>query len=111
MNEIDNVFLYRRFDDLQLVVRSNLQERQQEALKAETIILEEVEGVLRWFKSLDAVPTIVALKNKVEEIRKAELEKALNRMGELTDKQRDAMEGLSTSIVNKLLLACHPWWS
>ncbi len=104
VNEIDNVFLYD-IDDLQLVVRSNLQERQQEALKAETIILEEVEGVLRWFKSLDAVPTIVALKNKAEEIRKEELDKALSRMGELSDKQRETVEGLTASIVNKLLHA------
>lgn len=104
VNEIDNVFLYD-IDDLQLVVRSNLQERQQEAVKAETIILEEVEGVLRWFKSLHAVPTIVALKNKAEEIRKAELDKALSRMGELSDKQRETLEGLTASIVNKLLHA------
>jgi glutamyl-tRNA reductase len=104
VNQIDNVFLYD-IDDLQLVIRSNLQGRQQEALKAETIVLEEVEGVLRWFRSLDAIPTIVALKNKAEEIRKAEMEKALSRMGELSDKQRETIEGLSNAIVNKLLHA------
>ena len=104
VNEIDNVFLYD-IDDLQLVVKSNLQERQQEAFKAETIISDEIGGVLRWFKSLDAVPTIVALKNKAEDVRKAELERALSRMGELSDKQRETMEGLTVSIVNKLLHA------
>ena len=104
VNQIDNVFLYD-IDDLQLVVRSNLQVRQQEAVKAETIILGEVEGVLRWFRSLDAIPTIVALKNKAEEIRKAEIEKALSRMGGLSEKQREAIEGLSNAIVNKLLHA------
>jgi len=104
VNEIDNVFLYD-IDDLQLVVKSNLQERQQEAFLAETIISDEIGGMLRWFKSLDAVPTIVALKSKAEEIRKGELDKALSRMGELSEKQREMVEGLTASIVNKLLHA------
>jgi glutamyl-tRNA reductase len=104
VNEIDNVFLYD-IDDLELVVKSNLQERQQEAFKAETIISDEIGGVLRWFKSLDAVPTIVALKDKAEEIRRAEFDKAMTRMGELSDKQKETVEGLTVSIVNKLLHA------
>ncbi|HEX9756796.1 MAG TPA: glutamyl-tRNA reductase [Nitrospiria bacterium] len=102
VNEIDNVFLYD-IDDLQMVVEANIQEREKEAVKAEEIILEEVEVLARWLKSLDVVPTIVAIREKAEEIRKGELDRVLNRCEDLSSPQRSAIEALSNAIVNKLL--------
>ncbi|MBI3802541.1 MAG: glutamyl-tRNA reductase [Nitrospirae bacterium] len=102
INNLDNVFLYD-IDDLQLAVETNLRAREREALKAEEIITEEIERFSRWFKSLDAVPMIVALKDRAEEIRHAEVEKILGKLGPITPAQREALEGLTLSIVNKLL--------
>ena len=68
VNKIDNVFLYD-IDDLQGVIDSNVQGRQQEAEKAEDIIAAEVGTYLQWERALDAVPTIVDLRDKVEEVR------------------------------------------
>jgi len=102
INDLDNVFLYD-IDDLQISVETNIKQREKEALKAEEIISEEIKRFSRWFKSLDAVPMIIALKDRAEEIRMAELEKISGKMGTLTTVQREALEGLTSAIVNKLL--------
>jgi glutamyl-tRNA reductase len=102
INKIDNVYLYD-IDDLQSVVASNIKERQKEAELAEEIIEEEINTFMAWFRSIDVVPTIVALRDKAEAIRQGELEKTLPRLGGLTDKQVKQIEGLTQAIVNKLL--------
>lgn len=104
INDIDNVFLYD-IDDLQGVVNSNIEGRQKEAEKAEEIIAQEVETFLQWERSLDAVPTIVDLREKVEEIRKKELDKTLCQLNGITEEQRRTIEALSTAIVNKIVHA------
>jgi glutamyl-tRNA reductase len=102
VNEIDNVYLYN-IDDLQLVVEANKKQRQKEADKAEGIIAEEVQALFKWIKSLDVVPTIVAICEMAEEIRQVEMQRMLNRMGEVPARTRETLEGLTQAIVNKLL--------
>ncbi|HTG02096.1 MAG TPA: glutamyl-tRNA reductase [Nitrospirota bacterium] len=104
VNKIDNVYLYD-IDDLQGVVNSNIEGRAREAEKAEEIIRGEVDTYLEWERSLDAVPTIVELRDKVEEIRKRELEKTLCQLAALTDDQRKSIEAMSSAIVNKIVHA------
>lgn len=104
VNDIDNVYLYD-IDDLQMVVDANIKEREREAAQAEAIISEEVETISRWLKSLEVVPTIVDLKNKAEDIRRSELDKSLSRLERLTETERQAIDLLTTSIINKLLHA------
>jgi glutamyl-tRNA reductase len=101
-NEVDNVYLYN-VDDLQSVVSANVKERQREAERAEAIIEREVGVFQAWVRGLDVVPTIVSLRNRVEEIRVAELRKALGRMGDLTPDQRETITSMTTAMVNKIL--------
>ncbi|HTU00634.1 MAG TPA: glutamyl-tRNA reductase [Candidatus Sulfotelmatobacter sp.] len=101
-NELDNVYLYN-IDDLQAVVSANLREREREAERAEAIVQREVAIYLAWLQGLEVVPTIVSLRKRVEEIRNAELEKALGRMGDLTPEQRQAVAALTSAMVNKIL--------
>jgi glutamyl-tRNA reductase len=104
VNELDNVFLYD-IDDLQGVVSSNIEGRAKEAGKAEEIITQEVETYLQWENSLDAVPTIVELREKVDGIRQRELDKTLDQLPDLTEAQRRAVETMSMAIVNKIMHA------
>jgi len=104
VNKIDNVYLYD-IDDLQGVVNSNIEGRAREAEKAEEIIMAEVGTYLDWERSLDAVPTIVELRDKVEDIRKRELDKTLCQLNGLTDDQRNAVTAMSAAIVNKIVHA------
>jgi glutamyl-tRNA reductase len=85
VNNISNAYVYD-VDDLQGVVAANLKERTKEARRAEAIIEEEIETFYRWIKSLDVVPTIIALRNSLEEIRKSELEKAASQLEGLSDR-------------------------
>ena len=104
INDLDNVYLYN-IDDLQGIVDANMFERKKEAEKAERIIEEEIEPFFQWLSSLDSVPTIVALREKMEKIKNDEIEKLLNRFPDLDEKQRKAIEYMASSIVNKLI---HP---
>ena len=102
INQIDNVYLYD-VDDLEGVIEVNLEERRREAEKAERLIEQEVDGFCAWIGSLNAVPTIVALRRKVEAICRGELDKTLASMRHLEERERDGLEAMTSAIVNKIL--------
>jgi glutamyl-tRNA reductase len=102
VNNIDNTYVYD-IDDLQGVVASNLKERSKEAEEAARIIEEEIDKFYRWIKSLDVVPTIIALRNYCDGIRKAELERALKGLNGLDAKQKKTLDAMTKAIVNKIL--------
>ena len=104
VNDVENVYLFT-VDDLQEVVASNLQQRSEEAKKAEEIVSEEIGQFFKWLSSLDVTPTIVALRSKFDEIRRAELEKTLANWKELPPDGQKRLEALTNAIMNKLL---HP---
>jgi glutamyl-tRNA reductase len=62
-----------------------------------------VDDFQRRLVAQDAVPTIVELQQRLEEIRAAELEKCLRRMGPVTADQRSAIDLLTTQLINKIL--------
>ncbi len=102
VRELDRVFLHD-IDDLQAVCAANLEERRKEVDHAQEIIDAEVDLFESWWGSLQVVPTIRALRDRAEEIRQAELQKAISRMGDLSDRQRSVLEALTIGIVNKML--------
>jgi len=102
VNGIENVFVYD-IDDLTGIVESNINKRKGEAVKAERMVDEEVIKFSEWFKTLDVVPTIVALKDKCENIRQMELKKTLSSLDDLTPEQRKGVENLTISIAKKIL--------
>ena len=103
INNLDNAYLYN-IDDLQAVAKENLQERSNEAEKAERIVVEEVANFIRWIHSLEQAPTITALRQRFDEIRRNELGKSLGGgLKDLTDRQREALEAMTTAMINKLL--------
>ncbi|MBF0555046.1 MAG: glutamyl-tRNA reductase, partial [Nitrospirae bacterium] len=101
---LDNVYLYD-IDDLQGVVDANLNERLKESLKAEEIINEEIDVFFNWMQSLDAVPTIVALRKNAEGIKNEELAKLYHKFEGVDEKYKQAVEQAMNSMINKLL---HP---
>jgi glutamyl-tRNA reductase len=99
---VEGAYLYN-IDDLQLVAESNREQRMKKAQQAEEIVEREVEGFRRRLAAQDAVPTIVELQQRLEEIRAAELEKCLRRVGPMTPEQREAIELMTAQMVNKIL--------
>jgi len=103
INHLDNVYLYN-IDDLKSVAEENLHERASEAEKAEAIVVDEVESFLRWLGSLDQVPTITALRQRFDDIRRGELEKSFGGgLKDLSPEQRAALEDMTSAMINKML--------
>lgn len=103
VKELAHVKAYN-VDDLKTVVAQNQASRRQMAAEAEIIIEEEVDTFVLWVRSLETVPTISCLRQKVETIRTQELEKALSRLGsEFAEKHQEVIEALTRGIVNKIL--------
>jgi len=100
---MDNVFVYD-IDDLQSAVQMDAASRQAEVQKVETIVAEEVEQFMVRFRSLDAVPVISAMREKLDAIRAQELEKLRARLRHLSDDDMAAIDAATRSIVNKI---CH----
>lgn len=102
VGQIDGVYLYD-IDDLETVVDANLNERRAEAVKAERILAEEYEKFGAWLETLSLIPTIVALKDKAERIKQAELTRAKNRLGTLSPREEKIITSMANSIINRLL--------
>ena len=101
VNDLDGVYLYN-IDDLQAVVDENMGERLQEAEKAGEIVEEEVRKFMNWNRSLEWAPTIVSLKKKFEDIRINEIGRMNGRLSRLSDSEREAIDILTRSIINKI---------
>ena len=100
--EIEQVFLYN-IDDLQSTVRENMARRASEVARAESIVAEELDKFAAWLRSRGAVPTIVALRQHFETIRRAEVDRLL-KQSSLTPEAQDRVEDITRLLMEKLLL-------
>src|SRR4029077_14823330 len=75
------------------------------AARAEVIVEREVDAFWRWLTTLDAVPTIVALRDRMETMRRRELERSLAALGPIDARQKDGVDRLTRALVNKILHA------
>jgi len=101
--EIEQVFLYN-VDDLRATVSENLARRGSEVERAEAIVGEETERFAAWLRSRSAIPTVVALRQRFEAIRRAELERLAFKMSALSPDARSRVDEITHLIIEKLLL-------
>jgi glutamyl-tRNA reductase len=101
---LDDVYRYD-VDDLKQVVDANLRERAREAQRAETLVEREVGKFLARQGDAEVIPTIVSLRERLEEIRLGEVKKTLARLPDAPPETRAAIEALSSAMVNKILHA------
>jgi glutamyl-tRNA reductase len=99
---LSGVFLYD-LDDLRAVADANLRERRRDAAAAEALVESEVGAFLDAHRSRRAVPLLVALRERAEQIRRSEIAKARPLLGPLTPEQERALDSATAAIVNKLL--------
>ena len=102
INRLNDTYVYD-IDDLQNVVEDNIEDRNREAVKGERIVDEAVIRFREWAESLSVVPTIVALRNKLESIGDAEIKKTVQSLGHLSDKDRKALHRMKNAMINKVL--------
>jgi glutamyl-tRNA reductase len=99
---IANVRLYD-IDNLNAHLEHSLAERAAEVPQVESILAEEEAKFMDFFRSLDMLPLITDMRKRAEAIRKAELEKTLRRLPDLTEAERLRIEALTQALVKKLL--------
>ncbi|MGE5361128.1 MAG: glutamyl-tRNA reductase [Bacteroidales bacterium] len=101
--DLEQVFLYN-VDDLRAVVEENLTRRAAEVSRAETIVAEEADRFAGWLRSRGAIPTVVALRQRFEAIRRTELERLQHKLAPLSPEARARVDEITRLIIEKLLL-------
>lgn len=100
--EIPDVHLYN-VDDLSGLCAANLDGRRREEEKIEAIIEEELTRFVAWWEAREVAPTIAALVQKAEAIRRDELTRMIGRLGELSERDVNTLNALTNAIVKKML--------
>jgi len=105
VNDVEGVFLYD-IDDLEGVVNSNVQERSKQAEKAEALVADEVERMMSHLRLDEVTPTIVSLQEQWENMRIAEVTRAMRRLQALPPEHQQLVaaqiDAMSKSLVNKI---------
>jgi glutamyl-tRNA reductase len=103
VGDIEQVFLYN-VDDLQAIVQENISRRSAEIERAEGIVAEEVAKFTAWQRSRATIPTIVALRQRFDGIRRSELQRLDGKLAALPPEGRAAVDQVTRLIVEKLLI-------
>ncbi len=85
--DLNDVYLYT-VDDLTEVIQENIDSRKAASIEAEKIIDLHTEQFMRWLKGLDAVPTILEIREQVDAMSERELQKARRRLRAGDDPER-----------------------
>jgi len=99
--EIDNVTL-KDMDDLREAVAPD-GEQLREVDRVREIISEEVPKFVLWQRTHALAPLLHALQARAEHVRTAELKRAAGLLADLDEKEREAVETLTRSMIAKLL--------
>jgi glutamyl-tRNA reductase len=102
VNDLENVYLYD-IDDLHVVVSANMKEREKESENAMHLISQEVNKFNNWLGTLDAVPTIVEIRKRVENIGNQEMERTLKKIPHLSEEDKKIIYQMKNSMINKIL--------
>lgn len=101
VREVEGVHLFD-MDDLEQVVQRNASGRQAAAEAAEKIVVAEVQGFRRKLLAERVVPTIVALRQRLDELCRQELEVLRKEFGPFTEDQDQALQALTSHITQRI---------
>ena len=102
VRQLDNVFLFD-IDDLDQVVESNRQDREQEIDKVQKVVDEELRDFLHWFKARGTGSLVRDLRQRADDLRQVELERWRAKLAHLPEEDRRTVEALLQGYANKLL--------
>jgi glutamyl-tRNA reductase len=102
VKQVAGVFPYD-IDDLTRITQANELLRRAEVDKAMEIVDAEVSRYMAWFKTMRVKPTVSALVQKAEAIRRAQLETALKRLPNLSQDERESLDAMTRAIVKRVL--------
>ena len=101
VRDLPGVFLYD-IDDLERVVARNLAEREAAAADAERIVKREAAAFHARLDAERVVPTIIAMRQALEEIRREEMESFRASLAPLGEEERAAVEEMTARITQRV---------
>ena len=101
VREVKGVFLYD-LDDLENVVHRNAGEREASAADALKILQAEAEGFRRRLMAERVVPTIVALRQRLDEICRQELDSFRQENGPFSKDQDEMLTGVMSRMTRRI---------
>ena len=108
VRRIKNVFLCD-IDDLTHVSETNRRQREREIRNAMKIIELETKRFTSWWQITEAKPIISNLTKKAEDIRRAQLDRTLKKLRELSPEERESVDAMTKAIVQKILHSPIHW--
>jgi glutamyl-tRNA reductase len=102
VGRLDSVYVYD-VDDLQKILSQNLQARGVEAEAAGEVLEQEITAFLHWQRARSLNPIIRELRAHARSIMAHEVDKALTRLGDLDESQREIVAALGHGITQKIL--------
>ncbi len=101
VREVAGILLYN-IDDLEQAVANNLEGRRAAATQAEAIVAKEAVDFRQRLAALRVVPTLVALRSRLEEIRLQELEDYRSELGPLSEPESKILDVLSARTFDRI---------
>lgn len=90
-------------DDLRAFAEAGQAERRREVAAVRTMVGEELDRYTAVSSAREVAPLVAALREQAEDVRRAELERFRSKLGELDERQLEAVEAITHGIVAKLL--------
>jgi glutamyl-tRNA reductase len=90
-------------DGVNILAEANKARRSGEVGRVREIVTEELADFMAWLGALTVVPTITTLRQHADTIRKNELHRTIQALGDVSDREVRLLEDLTSRIVNKLL--------
>ncbi|MBN3562590.1 glutamyl-tRNA reductase [Aliamphritea spongicola] len=101
VSELDDVYLYT-VDDLREVIEENVRSRESAAREAEAMVAVGATEFMRQLRSLEAVGTVMAVRNQADKLRQQELDKAMKQLSNGKDPET-VLANLARGLTNKLI--------
>jgi len=101
VREVKGVFLYD-LDDLENVVDYNAGEREAAAADAQKILQAEAQGFRRRLMAERVVPTIIALRHRLDEICRQELDSFRQETGPFTQDQDEMLNAVMSRMTQRI---------
>lgn len=101
VDQLDNVYLYN-LDHLQTFVADARHARESEVARAREIVQSGADEYSRWRAGLEVAPLVVAVREKLDAVRLAELARLRTRLPGLSDKEWRLIEAAMQSVTNKI---------
>ena len=102
VNDIPSVYLYD-IDDMQGVLDNNISSRKESAREAESIVDNHGDKFINWLEGLKVLPTIVKLRERMESIKRSELERIFGKLDTLDDTQKESISNFVDRLIGKML--------